>query len=336
MGGRPRTEGAKPPSADSSDASPKRVKSKAGAAAGAVPAAPARGKAKAASPAAPPAPAAPAAPPKGAKSKASVAPKASPAAAVPKRAKPKGSGAAELLAAIAGVGAPGRAKAKKGSAAAAEEALPVALEPAAAVADADADAATDEDELPDDDEPSAEAIAAVGGVPVPRPPRLPPPFARTSGAPALGFPADKRPAPRWEFAATKPLSLPLGVRSTGGVGKGVIVELSGAAITEGLFAASELVHDGARASFVRDAATGTLRAKLADAAIPIGVQVPLSPPPRDEMQRYAAKSLLASTHIELSIEGQGARVGTALLSVAARPATGTSAPLKWTRPISFK
>ena len=347
MGGRPRTEGAKPPGTEGSEAPAKRPKAAkapahaatAGKAKAAVPT-PADGttprKAKAKPTAAAPAPAPAATPARKARATAA-GPAAEPGGPVP---APKATAKAKKPAASAPAAEPVAARKAKGADAMAlldalrraqgkpvTEVAPTGDEPDADDDEVDADADADADTPGEGAAPAAEIVRA---------PKAPPPFARTSGAPALGFPADKRPAPRWDFAVAKPLTLPLGVRSTGGVGRGVIVELSGAAVSEGLFEASELVHDGTRARFVRDPATGVLRATLADSAIPIGVQVPLSPPPRDEMQRYAARTLLASTHVELSIEGKGSRVGTALLSVAARPATGTAAPLKWTRPITFR
>jgi hypothetical protein len=159
---------------------------------------------------------------------------------------------------------------------------------------------------------------------------------KATGAPAVAFPANRPPLPRWEFG-TGSFTLDVEVRSSGGAGRGVRVELSGPAVTGGLVAGGEATLAGQRAPLAMDpAAGGALVASFPDVALPEGVLFPIEPKPKTEEDREDAEDALDRTHLPLRLSLRGERAGSALLTLLVRPLATAAGPLKWTRPLTVK
>lgn len=150
---------------------------------------------------------------------------------------------------------------------------------------------------------------------------------RAHGAPALGFPARPVEAPPWR-ASRGAFELVLAVRSAGGAGRGIRVELAGPALAHVDFA--EVEHGQARARFVRQGERA--RATLADVPLPPGVLLPLEPEPKGATQARIAEEALAPTHIFLRLRGEAREASSAMLEVSLHVPGSTSSPLRWTRP----
>lgn len=158
-------------------------------------------------------------------------------------------------------------------------------------------------------------------------------FKPSEGPPALGFPTSKEfPAP-WSGQVGSPLTIVMSVRSTGGAGSGVRVDLSGPAITEEIVVPEQVAIGAHAAPFAADAKGGGSSAVVPGAPIPRGLVYPLDPKPNNPEVSAVGAGLLAATHVEVRLTLRAARAGSALLSVAIRPSAGASAPMKWTRPV---
>ncbi|MCC6559293.1 MAG: hypothetical protein IT372_40740 [Polyangiaceae bacterium] len=176
--------------------------------------------------------------------------------------------------------------------------------------------------------PAAERAAEV------RPP--PPRWKPCEGAPALGFAVSKATPAPWSGAAGAPMEIAMGVRSTGGPGAGVRVELSGPALVEGLVVPDRVVIGPHSARFEADARIGGFAALLPAVPLPRGMIYPFDPKPTSPEAAAEAHALLAATHLDVRLELRAARPGSAFLSVAMRAGAGAAAPMKWTRPVTVE
>ncbi|RYE90627.1 MAG: hypothetical protein EOO75_09905, partial [Myxococcales bacterium] len=149
-------------------------------------------------------------------------------------------------------------------------------------------------------------------------------YRRAEGQPALGFPVSKAPVVPWDTTAGEPLELALSLRSTGGPGAGVVVELSGPAIVEGLVEPLAVVVAGQPATPSRGPST-TWAASLEAVEIPRGMIFPFDPKPKSPEQSEKAQALLAATHLDLRLRLATRRPGSALLTIAARALSGSAA-----------
>jgi hypothetical protein len=157
---------------------------------------------------------------------------------------------------------------------------------------------------------------------------------RAFGPTQVAFPSIKRIVPPWSAAKGASLLLPLWVRSAGGAGLGLRVELTGPAVAAGLVR-PELLRCGPREeAFVRVPADGgeLWRAVLEDVEIPEGFIVPLEPPPKTEEDRAEAEVLLGGAHFEIEAHLVAAKTGKGLLSIVISTLS-SAAPMKWTRPL---
>jgi hypothetical protein len=161
-------------------------------------------------------------------------------------------------------------------------------------------------------------------------------FKPCEGPPALGFPTSKAPAAPWSGAAGASIEIVMTVRSTGGAGSGVRVDLSGPAIAEGLVVPESVAIGEHVAPFASDAKGGGISAVVHGAPIPRGLVYPLDPKPNSPEVGAEGAALLAATHVEVRLTLRAARAGSALLSVAVRPSAGAQAPMKWTRPVQIE
>lgn len=157
-------------------------------------------------------------------------------------------------------------------------------------------------------------------------------YKRSEGAPALGFPVTKTPVSAWEVVLGDELSLALALRSTGGPGRGVVVELSGPALAEGLASPLSVALADQQATPVRG--PSGWQVTLEGVEIPRGMVFPFDPKPKAPEQTEKANALLAATHLDLRLRFSSNKAGSAMLTVAARSLAGTSAPMKWTRPFT--
>jgi hypothetical protein len=159
-------------------------------------------------------------------------------------------------------------------------------------------------------------------------------FKRGEGPPAIGFPVSKISPVAWEAEEGGVLDLALQVRSTGGQGKGVVVELSGPALAEGLLEPTLIAIGEESAAPVKSGAGWV--ATLGKVPIPHGVLFPFDPKPKTPELQERAASLLAQSHLSLRVVFAARRLGSALLAVSARPLLSTAAPMKWTRPATVR
>lgn len=159
-------------------------------------------------------------------------------------------------------------------------------------------------------------------------------YKRPEGPPSLGFPASKAPIPPWETSLEAPLELALSLRSTGGAGQGVAVEISGPALEQGLVQPLSVEIAGQPVALSRQGTkwSGT----LAEAEIPQGINFPFDPKPKTPEQSEKAQALLAATHLPFRVHLAACKVGAAMLSVAAWPLQGKAAPMKWTRMLAVR
>jgi hypothetical protein len=154
-------------------------------------------------------------------------------------------------------------------------------------------------------------------------------YKRPEGPPALGFPASKAPIPPWEAPASGSLELALSLRSTGGVGQGIHVELSGPALAQGLVLPLEVEVAGQKATPVQRGQVWGCA--LPAVELPQGMNFPFEPKPKTAEQTEKAQILLAATHLPLCVRLATSAPGSAMLSVAVWPSQGSAAPMKWTR-----
>lgn len=158
---------------------------------------------------------------------------------------------------------------------------------------------------------------------------------RAFGLTQVAFPSIKRIAPPWTAAQGAPLLLPLWVRSAGGAGRGLRVELAGPAVVAGLVTPELLRCGSQEGAFVRvppDGHDELWRATLEEVEIPEGLIVPLEPPPKTEEERAEAEVLLGAAHFEIEAHLVAAKAGKGLLSIVISTLS-SAAPMKWTRPL---
>lgn len=159
-------------------------------------------------------------------------------------------------------------------------------------------------------------------------------YKRPDGPPSLGFPVSKVPIPLWEAVPGEILTLSLLLRSTGGAGRGVFVELSGPALDQGLVEPMDLEITGEQARFHR---TGnSWSCSLEAIQFPQGIQFPFDPKPKNPEQVEKAQALLAATHLSFQVRLLCKSAGSSMLSIATRPCEGRSVPVKWTRLLAVR
>ncbi len=151
---------------------------------------------------------------------------------------------------------------------------------------------------------------------------------RAHGSPAIGFPAKQKP-PEWQLRAGAAFSLELLVRSTGGRGRGLFVQLEGEALSQ--VDVHEVVCGACRARFERHGTT--LRAELPDVELIDGVRYPLDPPPKNDKQKERAEEILAACHVSLVVHGNAKQASRELLRVSCGALGSESTPMKWMRPL---
>lgn len=172
---------------------------------------------------------------------------------------------------------------------------------------------------------------------------------RTDGPAAIGFPTIKRPVEAWSAPPGGSCKLTMLVRSVGGAGKGVRIELGGAAIDAGLVEPTKVLVAGKTATFAKTApaagagagsagGAATWRAEIADVAYDAGIAHPFEPKPPSPEAMVVANELISKTHLEVQVEAKvpaSAKSGAmGLLAVAISALPGKTAPMKWTRPFT--
>jgi hypothetical protein len=156
---------------------------------------------------------------------------------------------------------------------------------------------------------------------------------RAFGRTQVAFPSIKRIAPPWTATQGAPLLLPLWVRSAGGAGCGLRVDLTGPAVAAGLVKPELLRCAQREQRFLRPEGTTDLwRAVIDEVEIPEGIIVPLEPPPKTEEDRAEAEVLLGAAHFEIEVHLMAAKAGQGLLSIVISTLS-SAAPMKWTRPL---
>ena len=163
---------------------------------------------------------------------------------------------------------------------------------------------------------------------------------RTDGAAAIGFPTIKRSVHPWAAAAGASCRLTMLVRSVGGPGKGVRIELGGAAVSQGLVEPVKVSVAGKTAKFApaQTPNGAAFVAELGDVPFEAGIAHPFEPKPPSPEALAVANELIAKTHLEVEVDARvpaSAKAGASgLLAVAVAPLAGKTAPMKWTRPFT--
>jgi len=150
---------------------------------------------------------------------------------------------------------------------------------------------------------------------------------RVPGEPCIGFAAKPVVSPPWTISQGE-FALPLVVRSSGGVGRGLAIRLSGAAL-EGVTLSSASL--GGESVEFRADGDGQL-AELPDVALVEGVMLPFQPKPT-EAQKAVAEAILRESHLRLVVHGSAERASKAILRVEISAIGASSSPLKWMRPL---
>ena len=154
---------------------------------------------------------------------------------------------------------------------------------------------------------------------------------KVPGTPAIGFPAKPVTTPRWQVGAGD-FALDLVVRSAGGSGRGIVVRLSGDALSA--LEVQSLGSGDARADF--EPHGDGLRAELTDVDIVEGFVMPLDPKPSGEIQKGYAEEIIRSTHFTLTLHGRALEPCQKLLRVEIGALGESSTPLALTRPLTIE
>ena len=157
---------------------------------------------------------------------------------------------------------------------------------------------------------------------------------RATGPAQIAFPAGKKlpKEPPWEVAMGKDTAIAMRLRSGSGAGKGIRVEVSGAAVKDALVRPILARVDRHTAELVAEG--GVLVAVLPDLELPQGVDWPLDPKPTKDDEKDQAQAILDTTHFDLELVLRGEATGNGLLTVAVSAEGSSSAPLKRTRPVT--
>lgn len=153
---------------------------------------------------------------------------------------------------------------------------------------------------------------------------------RSHGKAAVGFAAGIA-QEAWTAKAGEDFKLVLQARSTGGKGEGIAIIIGGDAMKHCEFKAIEVA--GVRTEVQND--KGSYRAEFPAVELIPGVTYPLSPKPKNDVQKHAASILLAETHIEIRIFGTAKSASGDLMSVSISALRSDSPPLKWMRPLTL-
>ena len=151
---------------------------------------------------------------------------------------------------------------------------------------------------------------------------------RAHGDSAIGFPAKVKPPP-WQVQAGRPFELELLMRSAGGKGAGMFVQLEGDALKH-----LELSHVSCAGKNYDFADEGDAkRAELGDVELVEGLRYPLDPPPKNDKQKAAAEIMLENCHFSVKVHGQAKDAGRPLLRVSCGALESQASPMKWMRPL---
>lgn len=154
---------------------------------------------------------------------------------------------------------------------------------------------------------------------------------RSHGKTAVGFAAGIS-QQAWTATADEAFELIMQARSTGGAGHGIEILIGGDALKNAEFEA--VAVDGARKDFTQDK-KGNYTAVFKDVELVQGLQYPLNPKPKNDVQKHAAAMFLAETHIELKVYGKAKGASGDLLSLSISALGSDRPPLKWMRPLSI-
>lgn len=148
------------------------------------------------------------------------------------------------------------------------------------------------------------------------------------GPPAVGFPAKIKPPP-WMVKAGESFGLDFMIRSAGGKGRGIFVQLEGEALAK-----IELSHASiGEMSAPFEDTQGVWRAELPDIDLVAGVRYPLDPAPKNDKQKRKAGQLLADCHMILTVHGSAKDASRELLRVSCGALESPASAMKWMRPL---
>ncbi|MEM9068667.1 MAG: hypothetical protein AAGE52_09180 [Myxococcota bacterium] len=135
-------------------------------------------------------------------------------------------------------------------------------------------------------------------------------------------------AEAWSARKGETFTLKLRLRSIGRPGTALRIEASGPAIEEGHVTFTHASSESFEATF--ETVDGALRAELADVPIPQGYKRPVTPKPKNDVQKERAKELLEASRLDLVLQGTANNNGRALLKLQIGGLEAS--PFRWTRP----
>ncbi|MEQ9325602.1 MAG: hypothetical protein RIF41_40930 [Polyangiaceae bacterium] len=152
---------------------------------------------------------------------------------------------------------------------------------------------------------------------------------RATDPATVGFSALKTGGPPWAAKAGEPFEITLTFRSAGEPGRGVVIQVGGAAVDDG-----HLTITHVRAGDDEVALDDEHRAELPDVQLVHGLTYPLSPKPKKAEDKEVGRVALEATHFEVTLKGEAKKKGAPLFWVSAGALSGTT-PVKRTRPFNI-
>ena len=152
---------------------------------------------------------------------------------------------------------------------------------------------------------------------------------RATDPATVGFSALKTSAEAWTAKAGEPFEITLTFRSAGEPGRGIVVQVGGAAIDDG-----HLCITHVRAEEDEVAFDDELKAELPNVRLVHGLTYPLSPKPKKAEDKEVGRVALEATHFAVTLKGEAKKPGAPLLWVSAGALSGTT-PVKRTRPFNI-
>lgn len=152
---------------------------------------------------------------------------------------------------------------------------------------------------------------------------------RATGPATVGFSALKTAAEAWKAESGEPFEITLTFRSAGEPGRGIVVQVGGAAIDDGHLAITHAVVGDQEVALDDEH-----KADLPDVRLVHGLAYPLSPKPKKAEDKEVGRIALEATHFEVTLRGEAKKKGAPLLWVSAGALSGTT-PVKRTRPFNI-
>jgi hypothetical protein len=151
------------------------------------------------------------------------------------------------------------------------------------------------------------------------------------GEHAVDFAVIDEAPPAWNATNGKSFEFSFKLRSSGVEGDGLVIELSGDAVTSELADFETAEIEGVAGAFERD---GNRWVVTIPATLPPGLKYPYVPEPAKK-ERPEAREWMETTQFSVTVRGKAKASGSELLRVEAR-STAQEETIRWMRPLSVK